>query len=432
MKTVGLSLDQAPPLSIPLRFFLIAPLAIMAAGLLILTEGNGIFVTHWLPRTIALAHLGTLGLLAMVMLGALYQMVPVVAGAAVPKVQWAKWVYAFMGLGILSLVLGLISGPPWLVPSGTHTLGLGLAIFLGQVGWGLAKAPTKSETVHGMRLACLALAVVASLGIYMALGFEGRGFPQQRALWLQTHLSLALLIWVGGLIMAVSWQVIPMFYLAPHPASLSMRLSLLGLVMSLILLPLVLLTYSSADAAGFWPLDRLAILAAAPAAIVVWIVHPIATLRQIAKRLRKRSDASLWFWRAGLGNALLLVPVALLAHLEDGSRATMLFGWLAIWGWAGMILHGMLTRILPFLIWFHRYSSLVGKTHVPSMRSLWTQKRIKLGFALHLISLILGAFSILSGAEYPTLLTGLTLIATGVVLGASLLHTSAHRPDLSA
>jgi hypothetical protein len=432
MKTVGLSLDQAPPLSIPLRFFLVAPVAIVAAGLLILSEGEGIYLTHWLPRTIALAHLGTLGLLAMVILGALYQMVPVVAGAAVPKVHWAKWVHLFMVLGILSLVLGLYSGPPWLVPSGTHTVGLGLAIFLGQVGWGLAKAPTKSETVQGMRLACLALAVVASLGIYMALGFEGRGFPVQRALWLQTHLSLALLIWVGGLIMAVSWQVIPMFYLAPHPSRLTMRLSLLGLILSLVFLPLVLLTHAGADLGGSWPVDRLALLAAAPAALAVWVVHPIATLRQVTNRKRKRSDASLWFWRAGLGNALLLVPVALLAHFEQGSTATMLFGWLAIWGWAGMILHGMLTRILPFLVWFHYYSSLVGKTQVPSMRSLWTQKRIKLGFILHLSSLVLGAISILWGYPWPALFTGLALIATGVVLGASLWHTAGLKPDSRA
>ena len=50
----------------------------------------------------------------------------------------------------------------------------------------------------------------------MAHGFSGMGFPGSRVLWSQAHLCIALVGWVGGLIAAVSWQVLPMFYLAPH------------------------------------------------------------------------------------------------------------------------------------------------------------------------------------------------------------------------
>ena len=43
--------------------------------------------TSWAPTSLALAHLGTLGMLGMVMLGALYQMTPVVAGSPVPRIR---------------------------------------------------------------------------------------------------------------------------------------------------------------------------------------------------------------------------------------------------------------------------------------------------------------------------------------------------------
>ncbi|NOR73087.1 MAG: hypothetical protein GQ467_04370, partial [Mariprofundaceae bacterium] len=57
--TAGLSLDQAPPLSVPLRFFLTAPLFGIAAALRMLTGGPVIFASRWSPSMFALTHLIT-------------------------------------------------------------------------------------------------------------------------------------------------------------------------------------------------------------------------------------------------------------------------------------------------------------------------------------------------------------------------------------
>ena len=73
MNTAGLSLEQAPPFSVPLRFFLTAPWFLVLAAALILWEGPGIFASRWLPATLALTHLLVLGFMAQVMLGALLQ-----------------------------------------------------------------------------------------------------------------------------------------------------------------------------------------------------------------------------------------------------------------------------------------------------------------------------------------------------------------------
>ena len=68
--TAGLHTDQAPPLSIPSAFFLLAPLAMIVGGVLMTEMGAALVETAWSPLTIALAHLGTLGLLGSVMIGA--------------------------------------------------------------------------------------------------------------------------------------------------------------------------------------------------------------------------------------------------------------------------------------------------------------------------------------------------------------------------
>ena len=87
----GLSLEQAPPFGVPLRFFLSAPPFLVAAGLL--AALNPDWMTAPLsPATLALTHLMTLGCLGMVMLGAMSQMLPVVAGAPLPAARAVAWV----------------------------------------------------------------------------------------------------------------------------------------------------------------------------------------------------------------------------------------------------------------------------------------------------------------------------------------------------
>lgn len=211
-----------------------------------------------------------------------------------------------------------------------------------------------------------------------------------------------------------------MFYLAPG-ISKSTKYWLFGLLLAGLLLPLATI-FIDIGIFDFLSKGQLAAIATLPAATVVWLIHPVLVLRGISQRKRKRSDASLLFWKTGLGTALLLIPIAIAALLLPDPRWQVLFGWVAIWGWAGMIMHGMLSRIVPFLVWFHRYSALVGFEPTPSMRSLLSQRRIKLGFALHSCSVIAGTAVILLQINLLSQLTGVLLAATAVSLGSMLIH----------
>jgi hypothetical protein len=223
----------------------------------------------------------------------------------------------------------------------------------------------------------------------------------------------------------VSWQVIPMFYLASNTRQKTMRwwlgLLLLGLILSLATL------FTVKGGIGMMSPGQLAGCAALPAALVIWILHPLQLLHAISKRKRKRADASLLFWKTGLGTSLILLPIAIAALSLPDPRWQIMFGWLAIWGWAGMIMHGMLSRIVPFLIWFHRYSARVGFEPTPSMRSLLPQKRIRIGFILHLSSVLVGIFAIFVQVDWLARLTGLILIATAVSLMSMLIHVTVPR-----
>ena len=100
----ALEFEQNPPWSVPLRFFPSAPVfAALAAGLLA-WQGDAMLLSRWSPQTLALTHLLVLGCLSMTMLGALLQMLPVVAGMAVPRVgQVGALVHAGLTAGALLL-----------------------------------------------------------------------------------------------------------------------------------------------------------------------------------------------------------------------------------------------------------------------------------------------------------------------------------------
>ena len=420
MKTGALSLDQAPPLSVPASFFLTMPFGILAAGLILMTSGITALGSPWATQTLALTHAGTLGILAMGMLGALYQMTPVIAGTPVPFTRIAHLVHILLVAGLAGFIWRLLGGPVAAMSWAIMAFQLALPAFLLPLGWALLRPATVNETVQGMRFAVLSLVAITVMGLMMAAGFAGDLFPQNRMLWVQIHLTLALLGWVGGLIMSVSWQVIPMFYLAPAMSKTTKRW-LFGMLMLGLILPFTAL-FANIETTDWLSPGKIAAISALPAALVIWVLHPALVLKGIINRKRRRSDASLLFWKAGLGMAFLIIPIAATALLLPDPRWQVLFGWVAIWGWAGMIMHGMLSRIVPFLVWFHRFSARVGLEPVPSMRGLLSQRRIQVGFMLHVSSVVLGTIAILFQMNLLAQFTGLVLIATAISLGNMLVH----------
>jgi len=420
LRTGGLSLEQAPPLSIPASFFLSIPLGVLTAACIMLVTGVESLSSPWMPQALALTHAGTLGVLAMGMMGALYQMTPVVAGSAVPFTRIAHIVHVLLMVGLATFIWRLLGGPTSAMSAAIWCFVIALLAFLLPLGWALLRTGTKSETVGGMRLAVVCLATITLIGLIMARGYAGDFFPTDRMLWVQIHLTLALLGWVGGLIMAVSWQVIPMFYLTSTVSKTTMRW-MFGLLLTGLVLPVVSVI-TDGHAGDHLSPGQLAAIGASPAALVIWGLHPALILRKISQRKRKRSDISLWFWNTGLGTALLLIPIAATALFLPDPHWQVLFGWVAIWGWAGLIMHGMLSRIVPFLVWFHRYSAFVGLEPVPSMRSLLSQQRIQTGFMLHLSSVVLGMIAILAQSDWMARLTGLLLLATAISLASMLIH----------
>ncbi|KVW99676.1 hypothetical protein [Thiobacillus denitrificans] len=400
----GLSFEQAPPFALPLRFFLTAPLFLLAAAGLIVWDPEAL-ASRWTPPALAVTHALTLGFLAMVMLGALLQMLPVVAGASLPAPRFVAWFsHVSLTLGSVALMAGFLTAAPAAYGIGIALLGGGFAVFLAAASISLAHA-VAGVTVNGIRFAVLSLAVTLLLGLALALLRAGWWMPPAVETAIAAHATFGLLGWVLLLVIGVAYQVVPMFQITPpYPPRMSRWLA--GALFTLLLLHAAVLLLFPAAAP---------IVDAGLAGGI--LLFALATLRLQARRRRKLPDVTLDYWRLGMASLIACVAVWLVAQLWStwaGSNAyPLLLGVLFIGGFAVSVVSGMLYKIVPFLAWFHLQAQLQARAgSIPTMKDMIAERWTRWQFRLHL-----AACALLTGATlWPQL-----AITAGSVLALSAL-----------
>ncbi|MDS4070735.1 MAG: hypothetical protein RKO24_14050 [Candidatus Competibacter sp.] len=413
MMPAGLSFEQAPPFGVPLRFFLTAPWFLVLAAMLLLWRGPEIFASRWLPATLALTHLLTLGFMAQVMLGALLQILPVVVGVVVPRPQLtAALIHIPLTLGALALTVAFLSGVPAWFQGALGLLGLGFVVALIAIHLALWRAPVTGGTVIALRCALGALLVAVGLGLLLS-GFFGWGLALPVVAMTHLHAAWGLVGWTVLLVAGVAYQVVPMFQITPPYPSWFVR--------GFAPLMAALLVAWSAFAFGGW--ERMAMLASVALAVGLTVLAG-TTLYLLARRRRKVGDPTLAYWRTSmtslLASALLWLATWWISALGPASPAEWLLGILPIFGFAVAVINGMLYKIVPFLAWFHLQAQLFQRAKVPNMKQLLPDALVRRQYWAYLAALLL----LLAAAVYPAVFTypaALALGVTGAWLGINLM-----------
>ena len=410
MQTTGLSFDQAPPISVPFRFFLTVPLFIVAASALLLWAGPSALLERHNPVTLAIVHLFTLGVLSMTMCGALMQLLPVVAGVSIGKPRLvATLVHLNLCAGGLLLATGFLQGGGSAFLAASIFLGAGFGTFFVAVSAGLWRVAMRNATTLAITLAVLALLFTVVLGICLAL-LRGGLAMDFYAPFAVLHPFWGLAGWVGLLLIGVAYQVVPMFQLTPnYPATMTrwMTPTLFGL----------LILWSLAEAGNYVRYALEAGLA------VVYAGFALTTLYLHSLRRRRQVDTSLLFWRVSMlsliGAIIQWETAGLLPHGWH-DRIELSAGILIIVGFALGAINGMLYKIVPFLIWFHLQSSLPGRHAVPNMKEILPETWARRQHRLHLAALLtLEVALVLPPLVYPA---AILLAASALALWHNLLR----------
>ena len=403
MNSAGLSYEQAPPFDVPLRFFLTAPWFLLLAGVLLLWQGPVIFSSRWLPATLALTHLLTLGFMAQIMLGALLQILPVVVGVVVPRPRLiAALIHIPLTLGALALPLAFLSGHSFWFHPALGLLGLSFGVALTVIHLALWRAPVVSGTVIALRCALIGLLITVGLGLSLGSYFGwGLNLPAIALTYL--HAAWGLVGWTALLVAGVAYQVVPMFQITPpYPA---------WFVRGFAPLMAALLVAWSASVLGGWTAVATVTSAALAAGLAVLAG---TTFYLLTRRRRKIGDVTLGYWRISmaslLAGALLWLTALVVPLLASAPQVELLLGILLIFGFTVGVINGMAYKIVPFLAWFHLQAQLLRRAKVPNMKQLLPEARIRRQWWAYLAALLL----LLAAAVYPPVFTYPAALALGV------------------
>jgi uncharacterized protein YggT (Ycf19 family) len=330
--------NRTVPLSLPLGFFLVGEGFFLLASLLLALHPEAVLTPRH-PLGLAAAHALFLGFGVGVLLGAMHQLVPVVLEVPLFRVGWGYPVLLLFGLGVLLLVLGFLAWPG-LVPLGGALALLALLWFALHMLLTFRAAPRWNPVGTALAWTVFYLVLTPLLGLLQALTLRFGFYDPERLYW---HLGAGLLGVFLLSVVGVGHKLVGMFTLSHGE-----RGDLLGLFLFAANLGLL----------GLLLRERLGYL-------LLLVAYALAlgdALFILRHRMKRALDLgvrhyllALGFW----GLSLLALPF----------RPAWAVAWFGL-GFLGVVVAGMLYKILPFLVWTHRYAPLAGKARVPLLKEM--------------------------------------------------------------
>lgn len=387
------------------------------------------------PETLIAVHLMMIGWLSLLMLGALYQFVPVMTNSHLFSQRLPIIAFGSIAIGLFGMVAGFAAlGGNDMVP--LICLPLGGALVL--TGFALGTFNIAATLWRAYPFPIQAAFVAIGLGFLLSTGSIGLGFALALALpnppallvgllheGLAAHMAAGLGGWFTLTAMGVSYRLLSMFMLAPEEASAATYAALTLTPLGLLIIIVAALLTGGSEFGG-----TLAVVGAAIAASgIAFYLFDIAKLYRIRKRrhLELNSIAA----AAAITCLAFVVLATTAAVLTDRlERFETALAYLFIFGWLSGLGLSQLYKIVPFMTWLDVFGKRLGKGPVPRVQDLVNEPRARRWFILYFGSVLLATVAIaLSDASFFMLACWGQLAATGLI---SMELWQARHPDPNA
>jgi hypothetical protein len=446
------SRTPSPSVSLPLRFMIAGVLALAGSIIWFIVRPAILAGYHYNQYVIAATHLVVLGFICTVVMGAMYQLVPVALETKLHSERLAKWQFAIhvvsfigmvwmfnvwnmkevghfgsglaLGAGffIYNMVRTLWRVPKWNVVATAIVAALiwfSLTIF---AGLSVAAAKCAYEATDGLATADGVKQVLTGLQVVAGIvsRFDALGV-------MHAHAHMGVVGFFVLLIVGVSYRLIPMFLLTEVQSKQRALWSVILLNIGLAGAVVTILLRSS------WKPVFAAVLVAG-LAVYGWELAAMV-------RARKRRAVD-WGLKTFLVAIALLIPVCLLALVLSWPTLPMthffsllenVYGVVGILGVVGLAIIGMLYKILPFLVWYGVYSPLVGRAQLPTTAQMVSERLQAGGLALYLAGLGICSVAIMRESEAWVRGGAIVLAASLILFGGNAIKVLAHfwRPQIN-
>ena len=380
-----LATEMAPPFNLVAHFMIAGAFFYMLTSFVLpfyADELGGYVVSSTIA---SLSHLYLLGFVMMIIFGAMYQLVPVILEIPLFSKDFAyiQFYLYVVGLSVMAYAFAhekLL----FLLPYGSLLVYISMLIFTVNIFLTYRKIEEWSISAKFIFVSNIFLFIAVTFGLIAALNLY-YGFLETDVLQIvRAHMAGVLIGYVLMTVMGVAMVLIPMFSLShgfdEKPVNRAFYFVTVGLVLYM--------------AAALW--DVVWLEAAGIASVLVALVLFAYQMWLIfSTRIRKQND----FWAknmiASFGFFVLSVVIFLVSYLFGWENLGMFAGYLFFFGFLAMVIIGHIYKILPFLVWYQRYSPLVGKRKVPMLNDMVVEKVADWQFWITFAGTVVSALGIL-------------------------------------
>ncbi len=363
MRIAGnLATQFAPPFSLVLHYFLGSFIFNLISMVSFYWFSGGFEPPFYSFSYAFLAHTFLLGFVMITIFGALYQLIPVALEVPIFSFTIAYLQFYIYLIGILLFIYSLWTGNTKIMLAGAVLLFFSFLMFLFNFFMSIRGLEKNSITARFLIWANVSLFIGSFIGLYMVFGFVF-GFPVQNIEnMVYAHLIFTLFGFVFMVIMGVSIVLLPMFSLSHKFNDAYINLSFFVMVISVFGGGVITLFFGSGPV-------YYSVFLMITSALILYILQVYEIYNTRARRVRDIGIDVMF-------GSHLFIPVFALFTILTPLSEKLVFaaGFSLIFGFINFLIYGSMYKILPFLTWFHRFSSLVGKKKVPMLNEMLPER----------------------------------------------------------
>lgn len=377
---MAISQDFAPPFKLIAPYFIIG--SIFFVNTIALLFGVDISdLTTINSITLSWVHLFLLGFVMMVIFGAMAQLVPVVLEVGHFAVDLYYVIYPLLLIGTLLMGYGFFSSAA-LLPYGGIVVLIALLIFVLETFLTIQKVKKFNLVMISVLLANIFLFLGLIFGILMALGYAGT-IDINIANLLKAHIYLVLAGYVGITIMGMSLILLPMFWLSHSFSWKPVKIALTVISISVV----CVMISSLFDNEIIENIGYIGTLVALGLYFYqIYIIYKT--------RVRLDKDIYLYSLLFSYSSLVIVLILGCIYLLTPSEPLLLTIGWLLFLGFITFLINGHLYKIVPFLVWYEKFSPLIGKQKVPMLADMVPKRSAKVQFLLSSVGVIVIAFGI--------------------------------------
>lgn len=370
------------------------------------------FIGHYFhPKLLSITHIITLGWISLVIIGALYQIAPVIANIKLYSISFTYITYFLLISGILLLSVSFWHFTlGYTIQIASLLLLAGVTLFAVNILLTLHKAHENNLASDFISASACWFWLTATLGTLMVYNFEYTFLTHEHLYFLKIHVHIGVIGWFSNLIIGVASKLLPMFLVSRFSEEKPLTFSYYFLNLGLLGFTL--------DSLFLNGLERSLIYI-----ILIFCSIPFFAyfLIQVYKnRLRKNLDIGLLQTTVSL--FLLAFPLITTLILKSGliSNESILnqlsiattFG--ILFGFITLLIMGQTLKNLSFISWLKKYQGVAGKPGVPLPKDLYSEQiaRYQLyfflaGFFLMETGIVFSSFILISVGALSNCITSL-------------------------